>query len=326
MAPLTSAQTPASKVGILYLALVQSQPSGILNRIYSIYVGKYSAMNNEFCVPGQVALITGGNIGIGRITAIELAKQGFQVVIAGRSLERTQPVLDHIKSLAVDQPALFLPLDLASLASVRECARLFIQLNLPLHLLVNNAGVAGLRGLTKDGFEMTFGVNHLGHFLLTQLLLEKLKSSGPSRVVTVSSRAHKRAAGIDWDALCLPTKTWTGIREYAVSKLANLLFSAELAKRIQGTSISTYALHPGVVDTEIWRALPDWARPLLRLRGFLTPEEGARTTLHCATRAPQQESGLYYADSKPTHAAALGQNSELAAALWERSEAWVSNR
>ena len=283
-------------------------------------------MNKEFCIPGQVALITGGNVGIGRVTAIELAKKGFQVVIAGRSLERTQPVLDHIKALAVDEPAIFIPLDLASLDSVRECARLFIQLNLPLHLLVNNAGVAGLRGLTKDGFEMAFGVNHLGHFLLTQLLLEKLKSSGPSRVVTVSSRAHKRAGGIAWEALCRPTSTWTGIGEYAVSKLANLLFSSELAKRLQGTSVSTYALHPGVVDTEMWRAVPGWARPLLRLRGFLSPDEGALTTLHCAMHAPQQESGLYYAESKPTRTAAMGQNSELATTLWERSEVWVSNR
>ena len=283
-------------------------------------------MENEFYIPGQVAMVTGGNVGIGRITAIELAKKGFQVVIAGRSLERTQPVLDHIKSLAVDAPAIFIPLELASLASVRECARLFMQLNLPLHLLVNNAGVAGLRGMTQDGFEMAFGVNHLGHFLLTQLLLEKLISSGPSRVVTVSSRAHKRTPGIDWDDLSRPTRTWTGIREYAVSKLANLLFSSELAKRMNGTSVSTYALHPGVVDTEIWRALPDWARPLLRLRGFLTPEEGARTTLHCAMHAPQTESGLYYADSQPTQASALGQDSELATNLWERSEVWVNHR
>ena len=282
-------------------------------------------MNSNFHIPGQVALITGGNVGIGRVTAIELAKKGFQVVIAGRSLERTQPVLDHIQSLAVDEQAIFLPLDLASFASVRECARRFTELNLPLHLLVNNAGVAAMRGLTKDGFEMAFGVNHLGHFLLTQLLLDKLKSSGPSRVVTVSSRAHKRALGIDWDALRRPTSTWTGIREYAVSKLANLLFSSELAKRMQGTSVSTYALHPGVVDTEIWRAVPNWTRPLLRLRGFLTPEEGALTTLHCAMHAPQQESGLYYADSKPARPAPLGQNSELAATLWERSEQWTSN-
>jgi NAD(P)-dependent dehydrogenase (short-subunit alcohol dehydrogenase family) len=201
---------------------------------------------------------------------------------------------------------------------------MFTQLNLPLHLLINNAGVAGLRGLTQDGFEMTFGINHLGHFLLTQLLLPNLQSSGPSRVVTVSSRAHKRTAGIDWDALRRPTSSWTGINEYAVSKLANLLFSAELAKRVQGTSVSTYSLHPGVVDTEIWRALPDWARPLLRLRGFLTPEQGALTTLHCALHAPQQESGLYYSDSQPKQPAALGQNSELAAELWKRSEAWVN--
>jgi len=281
-------------------------------------------MNKDFYANGQVALITGGNIGIGRVTAIELAKKGYQVVIAGRSLERTQPVLDHIASLSLNKPALFLNLDLASLASVRACAQKFIQLNLPLHLLINNAGVAGLRGLTQDGFEMTFGINHLGHFLLTQLLLDKLQSSGPSRVVTVSSRAHKRTAGIDWNALRQPTHSWTGINEYAVSKLANLLFSAELAKRVQGTSVSTYSLHPGVVDTEIWRALPDWARPLLRLRGFLTPEQGAQTTLHCALHAPQQESGLYYADSQPKQPAALGQNSELAKELWKRSEAWVN--
>jgi NAD(P)-dependent dehydrogenase (short-subunit alcohol dehydrogenase family) len=286
-------------------------------------LGKSYEMNQQFYIPGQVALITGGNIGIGRITAIELAKKGFKVVIAGRSLERTQPVLDDIKSLRVDEQAIFLPLDLASLASVRECAQLFLQLNLPLHLLINNAGVAGLRGLTKDGFEMTFGVNHLGHFLLTQLLLEKMQSSGLSRIVTVSSRAHKRTTGVDWDALCQPTRSWTGIHEYAVSKLANLLFSAELAKRVQGTSVSTYSLHPGVVDTEIWRALPNWARPLLKLRGFLTPEEGALTTLHCAMHAPQKESGLYYADSKPMQPAALGQNSELAAELWRRSEVWI---
>jgi NAD(P)-dependent dehydrogenase (short-subunit alcohol dehydrogenase family) len=283
-------------------------------------------MNQEFYIQGQVALITGGNVGIGRVTAIELAKKGFKVVIAGRSLERTQPVLNHIKSLNVDEEAIFLPLDLASFASIRECAQLFLQLNLPLHLLVNNAGVAGLRGLTKDGFEMTFGVNHLGHFLLTQLLLEKMQSSGLSRIVTVSSRAHKRTAGIDWDALCQPTRSLTGIHEYAVSKLANLLFSADLAKRLNGTSISTYSLHPGVVDTEIWRALPKWARPLLRLRGFLTPEEGARTTLHCAMHAPKHESGLYYADSKPIQPAALGRNSELAAELWRRSEVWVNQK
>lgn len=273
---------------------------------------------------GNVALITGANIGIGRITAIELAKNGFKVVIAGRSIERTQPVLDQINSLEVLQKPIFIPLELASLASVRECARLFLELNLPLHLLINNAGVAGQRGLTQDGFEMAFGINHLGHFLLTQLLLEKLQSSRLSRVITVSSRAHKRASGFDWEALRQPTKSWTGIQEYANSKLANVLFSSELAKRTHGSEISTYSLHPGVVDTEIWRAAPLWARKLLRLRGFLTPEEGALTTLHCAIHAPHQETGLYYANRQPMPVSALGSNAKLAADLWERSEIWVN--
>ena len=271
----------------------------------------------------RVALITGANVGIGRVTAIELAKAGYRVIIAGRSLARTQPILDDIQALPGSLPALFLPLDLSSMNSVRACAEAFAALQLPLHLLVNNAGVAGARGLTIDGFEMTFGVNHVGHFLLTQLLLPHLIAAAPARVVTVASRAHKRTSGINWEDVRRPTRSITGIREYANSKLANLLFSAELAKRLQGTQVSTYSLHPGVVDTEIWRALPTWARPLLRLRGLLTAEEGARTTLHCALHAPQTETGLYYADCHPTAPAALGQNAELARALWERSEAWV---
>jgi len=282
------------------------------------------APSSEPTASDRVALITGANIGIGRVTAIELARAGFQVVIAGRSLARTQPVLDEINALAPGKPAVFLSLNLASLASVRECAQQFMAMNLPLHLLVNNAGIAGIRGLTTDGFEMMFGVNHMGHFLLTQLLLPQLQASGYSRVVTVSSRAHKRTPGIDWEALRQPTRSVTGVREYAVSKLANLLFSAELARRLQGTQVSCYSLHPGVVDTEIWRALPNWARPLLRLRGLLTPEEGARTTLHCALHAPHSESGLYYADCKPFRPSALGQDLDLAKALWARSEAWLS--
>ena len=283
----------------------------------------HSVVTNMTTTTERIALITGANVGIGRVTAIELAKAGYQVIIAGRSLARTQPILDEIQALPGNRPALFLPLDLSSLSSVRACATAFAALNVPLHLLVNNAGVAGARGLTVDGFEMTFGVNHIGHFLLTQLMLPHLIASAPSRVVTVASRAHKRTTGIDWEDLRRPTRSITGIREYANSKLANLLFSAELGKRLEGTQVSTYSLHPGVVDTEIWRALPNWARPLLRLRGLLTAEEGARTTLHCALHAPQSETGLYYADCQTTAPAPLGQDDELARALWERSEAWV---
>jgi NAD(P)-dependent dehydrogenase (short-subunit alcohol dehydrogenase family) len=286
------------------------------------YFESHTAMNYKHSAR-QVALITGANVGIGRVTAMALAKTGYQVVIAGRSLARTQGVLDEIRALPNSTPAVFIPLNLASLASVRECARQFLDLNLPLHLLINNAGVAGLRGLTEDGFEMMFGVNHLGHFLLTQLLEPRLHASGHTRVITVSSRAHKRTPGWAWADLQKPTQSWTGIREYANSKLANLLFSAELARRNQGTGLSTYALHPGVVDTEIWRALPSWARPLLRLRGLISAQEGAQTTLHCAVHAPHSESGLYYANSRPTLPALLGQNAELASQLWKHSIQWT---
>jgi len=272
----------------------------------------------------QVALITGANTGIGRVTAVELARAGAQVVIAGRSLERTQPVLDAIRALPHATPARFVPLDLGRLQSVRECAAAFTALGLPLHLLINNAGVAGARGLTHDGFEMMFGVNHLGHFLLTQELLPILIRTGASRVITVSSRAHRFASSFDWDALRRPTHSRTGVHEYAVSKLANLLFSAELARQLAGSGVSTYAVHPGVVATDIWRAVPAWLRPLLWLRGMRTPEQGARTSLHCALHAPASERGLYYADSQPKTPSAAGLNTDLARDLWQRSLAWVA--
>lgn len=274
---------------------------------------------------GQVALITGANCGIGRITAITLAQQGARVFLAGRSVERTRPVLDAINAVALpDAQAEWLPLELGDLGSVRACTELFLARKLPLHLLINNAGLAGARGLTTSGCEMMFGVNHLGHFHLTQLLLERLQASAPARIVTVASRAHRKASGLDFTALRRPTRSLTSITEYGNSKLANILFSAELGRRLAGTGVTTYSLHPGVVDTEVWRSVPGWLRPLLRLRGLITPEEGARTSVYCAT-APElaQQTGLYYADSQLCTPTALAQNTTLAHTLWEHSEQWV---
>ena len=270
-------------------------------------------------------LITGANAGIGRVTALELAKRGARVYLAGRSQERTAPVVREIQALSGRQDAaMWLPLDLADLRSVRQCAQQFLSLEQPLHLLINNAGLAGARGQTQQGFEMAFGVNHLGHFLLTQLLLERIRSSGPARIVTVASRAHRRApAAIDWSALRQPTASLTGVREYAVSKLCNVLFSAELGRQLKGTGVSTYALHPGVVDTEVWRSVPAWLRPLLRLRGLLTPEQGARTTLHCALDAPQDATGLYYANEALAEPSLQAQDEGLARELWARSLEWA---
>jgi len=279
-----------------------------------------SSTHNE-----RVALITGANIGIGRVTALRLAQAGFTVFLAGRSAQRTQAVIDEIHATTkTSNKAFFLPLQLDDLNSVRECAALFLARQLPLHLLVNNAGLAGDKGQTRQGFEMAFGVNHLGHFLLTQLLLDTLKASAPSRVVTVASRAHLMAyQGLDWPALQEATRSLTGTREYGVSKLANILFSAHLAKVLAGTGVSTYSLHPGVVDTEVWRELPGFLRPLLRLRGLLTPEEGAQTTLYCALQAPAGESGLYYDKSRIKTPSRIAQDAQLAEQLWHQSLQWV---
>jgi dehydrogenase/reductase SDR family protein 13 len=273
---------------------------------------------------GQVALITGANTGIGRVTARTLASRGARVFLAGLSQQRTQPVLDEIRALPGSDAAQWLPLDLGDLGSVRACADAFLKLNLPLHLLINNAGLAGARGLSASGFEKVFGVNHMGHFLLTLCLLPRLRSSGPARVVTVASRAHRMATQWDWEALQRPTQTLTGIREYGVSKLANIWFSAELGRRLQGQGVTSYALHPGVVATDVWRAVPMPFRHLLKLRGMITPQEGAQTTLYCATSARcADETSLYYDRCHPVLPTLLGQDQQLAQALWERSEAWV---
>lgn len=270
---------------------------------------------------GRNVIITGANTGIGRVTARELARRGAHVFVAGKSRERTQPLIDEVKAIAGAGPIEWLALDLADLASVRACAAEFLARNVPLHILINNAGVAASKGRTKDGYEMAFGVNHLGHFLFTELLLERIKSSAPARIVTVSSRAHYRAKVFEWNALKQPTRTMTAIDEYAQSKLANLLFSAELARRLQGTGVTTYSLHPGVVATDVWRHVPWPLKPLLRFVGMITPDEGAKTTLHCATSAElASETGLFYDRCKPRTPSAMGQDAARAGELWRMSE------
>ena len=272
---------------------------------------------------GRVALITGANTGIGLVTARELARRGAQVFIACRSAERAQPALEQIRSASADAQVEALALDLGDFASVRQCAAGFLERKLPLHLQINNAGLAGTRGFTASGFELAFGVNHMGHFLFTQLLLERIKASAPARIVTLASRAHIRTSGIDWEAVRQPTRTRTAIAEYAASKLANVWFSAELGRRLAGSGVNTYALHPGVVASDIWRSIPWPFRSLVKLR-MISPEEGAQTSLYCAT-APELdgETGLYYDKCRQRTPSSLGQDRVLAAELWQRSDAWV---
>ena len=271
----------------------------------------------------RVALITGANTGIGRVTARELALQGVQVFVACRSLERTQALLDEVRAARPDARIEWIELDLADLNSSRQCAQAFLSKGLPLHLLINNAGLAAAKGLTPAGFEQTFGVNHVGTFLLTQLLLARIRASAPARIVTVASRAHYRATGIDWKAVRERTSSATGLPEYCVSKLANVLFSAELARRLQGTGVTTYALHPGVVASDVWRSLPWGLRSLIKLF-MISPQQGAKTTLYCAN-APElaQETGLYYDACRVKRPSRVASDAALAAELWQRSEDWV---
>lgn len=274
---------------------------------------------------GKVVLITGANTGIGRVTARELALQGAHVFLACRSREKTDAVLQEIATLSQGQAkAEYLPLDLGDLASVKNCAEQFLARGLPLHLLINNAGLAGQRGMTASGFELAFGTCHVGHFLLTQLLLDCLKASAPARVVVVASMAHRHAKGIDFEAVTRKTRTLTGFPEYAVAKLANILFAAELARRLEGTGVTTYALHPGVVASEVWRSVP-WPFDRLMKRFMLTTEQGAATTLHCATNpALASQSGQYYDDCKPQTPTVVAQDKALAQRLWDASERWVA--
>jgi retinol dehydrogenase 12 len=270
---------------------------------------------------GRTFLITGGNTGIGLATATALARDGGRVYLACRSAAAGEAAVARIASQAGSDEVRLLPLDLTSLPSVRACAAAFLARDEPLHVLVNNAGVGGQRGITDDGFELHFGVNHLGHFALTQLLLDRLAASGPgARIVNVSSDAHHDARGVDFAAVRRPTATFAGAREYAVSKLCNVLFTQELARRVAG--VHSYALHPGVVASDIWRRVPRLARPFITRR-MLTTEQGAVTSVYCATSpAVAADSGLFY-DKCAVRAASPVATPELAELLWKHSAEWT---
>jgi NAD(P)-dependent dehydrogenase (short-subunit alcohol dehydrogenase family) len=269
-------------------------------------------------------IVTGANTGIGRITARELARRGAHVILACRSQSKTAQVIDEIQREIPAANVEYVHLDLGDLASVRACAEAIRARNIPIHGLVNNAGLAGQRGLTKDGFELTFGTNHLGHYLFTRLLLDRIKQAGTARIVNVASKSHYRARGIDWDAVKQPTRTVSGMREYEQSKLSNVLFTKELARRLAGTGVTTYAVHPGVVATDVWRRVPGPLRWAIK-KFMITPEQGAESSLRCAT-APElaSETGRYYdVGGKETAPNRVAEDADLAGTLWTRSAEWT---
>ncbi len=278
---------------------------------------------------GKIALVTGGNSGIGLETARGLAARGAKVTIAARDRAKGQVAVEDVQKSTGNADVELLVLDLADLASVRSAAATFRASHAQLHILVNNAGlVLSEKRLTKDVFEATFGTNHLGHFLFTYELLSLLKASAPARIVNLSSDAHRQSKGLDFADLMRERKAYSTIEAYADSKLANVLFTLELSRRLEGSGVTAYAVHPGVVATGFARDgdTAGWMEWLIRLGSpfLLTPAKGALTSLYCAT-APELAtvSGRYYAKSREKEPTKYGKDAAAAQKLWEVSEKLV---
>ncbi|XP_073961664.1 retinol dehydrogenase 12-like isoform X2 [Choristoneura fumiferana] len=283
---------------------------------------------------GKTAVITGCNTGIGKETALDFYKRGARVIMACRDLEKAAAAKSEIeekcKDLTDTGKLIVVKCDLASLKSVRECAQTILDTEPQVKILVNNAGVMMCpKTKTEDGFEMQFGTNHLAHFLLTMLLLPRIRNSAPARIVTVSSKAHTRY-DINFDDLNYEKRPYSAAEAYSQSKIANVLFSKHLAAKLKEHGIegvNSYSLHPGVIKTELGRHLDEslfrGARTMIgiMLAAFLkTPEQGAQTTIYCSVDEKcAGETGLYYSDCVVKAASAKAQNDEYAERLWKNS-------
>ena len=268
---------------------------------------------------GKTCLVTGANAGIGLETARGLAEMGATVVMVCRDRERGEAAQREIKQSTGNDAVELMVCDLASQASMRQFAADFKQRHDRLDVLVNNAGVLlRERSLNEDGIESTFAVNHLGYFLVTNLLLDVLKKSSPSRIVNVSSTAHKYGK--------LDIGGWVAGRDYSAfgaysnSKLANVLFTYELARRLQGTGVTANCLHPGGVGTNLFRGLPGFLQTLIKLV-TIGPERGARTSIYLAS-SPEVEgiTGKYFVRRRQQKSSETSRNEEAARRLWEVSE------
>ena len=274
-------------------------------------------------VAGKLVLITGATGGIGLAAAVELARRGARLAIVARSRERAAEAVAKIRAAAPSTPVDVLEADLASQASVRKLAAEALTRYPRIDVLVNNAGAINVsRNLTADGVELTWAVNHLAPFLLTTLLLDRLKASAPARIITTSSAAHQGAHIPFEDLAAERSYGMGGFERYGQSKLANILFTKELARRLEGTGVSAVCFHPGLVNTGFNRnngilmgigmAI---TRPFSR-----TPEKGAETLVWLADSNDAGPSGAYFTDQRPIQPTAAGQDAEVARRLWETSE------
>jgi NAD(P)-dependent dehydrogenase (short-subunit alcohol dehydrogenase family) len=270
---------------------------------------------------GQTVLVTGGTGGIGKATAIGLAAMGARVGITGRDTARTRAAAADVATASGNPAVDPFPADMSSQAEVRRLAGEVLAAYSRLDVLVNNVGgFWATRRITADGLEHTFAVNHLAPFLLTSLLLDRLTTSAPARIVTVSSGAHTTGT-INFDDL-QGERRYSGQQAYSQSKLANILFTYELARRLDGTGITATVLHPGVVrtgfgaeDPPAWKAFLPLIRPFLK-----TPQKGAATSIYLAS-SPEVAgiTGTYFADRKPKTSSPSSYDTAAAGRLWQIS-------
>jgi len=272
-------------------------------------------MNNNSDMTGKICLVTGANSGIGLVTARELADLGATVVMVCRDRKRGEAALTEIKARSAGGAVELMLCDLASQKSIREFAEEFKRTHDRLDVLVNNAGVyLRNRKVLEGNLETTFAVNHLAYFLLTNLLLGVIERSAPARIINVSSAAHTYGR-IDFDDL-QGEKNYSGWRAYANSKLANILFTYELARRVSSTRVTANCLHPGAVATNIFRALPKFAGAIIKLV-TLSPEKGAETSIYlAASPSASGVTGKYFVKKTETRSSPESYNEDTARKLW----------
>jgi len=291
-----------------------------------IYFARQWAQGGQFTknnvrIDGKVVIITGANTGIGKETALDLAKRGGRIYLACRDTKKADATTSEIIQETGNKNVFTRSLDLSSFASIRKFVEEFKKEESHLHILINNAGVMAIpRSTTADGLEMQIGTNHFGHFLLTNLLLDNLKASAPSRIINVSSLAHKFGK-INRDDINLE-KSYEKWSSYGQSKLANILFTRELAKRLDGTGVTANSLHPGSVSTELQRhitILNIIFTPFKFL--FKTPKSGAQTSIALAVEPDLEKvTGKYFADCKVSSESKAAQSDDTAKWLWTKSE------
>ncbi len=273
---------------------------------------------------GKTILVTGASSGLGFQVAIQLARLGSSVVMLCRDPRRGEEAVAEAKARSGSQAISLVLCDLSSQADVRRLASEWRRERARLDVLVNNAGsVSPVRRVTVDGLEQTFAVNHLAYFLLTNLLLDVLERSAPSRIVNVASASH-RLGDLDFDDLQYERGGYGIMRAYSRSKLANVLFTAELARRLSGKGVTANCVHPGAVATNIWSRAPWYARPLVAAAKalMLRPEQGAKVIVRLAADPGLEgRTGGYYEKDRVVQPSRLARDEAVARRLWEVSAA-----